>query len=116
MRAGSDLVVFVKSHNLLILIFFDQNNGQLLDHMKKVKYKCHLIQSSICFRYQGRLGIKLLFVPLVKLSTYHKVPSTIPSRLKANACFYRLSMKGNFDVVLTVTFLEKVDFHIINKR
>ena len=61
------------------------------------------------------LGIKFLFVGLAKLSTYHKVASTIPSWLKANVCFYRLSVKGNFDIVLIVTFWEKVDFHIINK-
>ena len=62
------------------------------------------------------LGIKFLFVGLAKLSTYRKVASTITSWLKANICFYRLSVKGNFDLVLTVTFREEVDFHIINKR
>ena len=38
------------------------------------------------------------------------------SRLEAYAGFFRLSMKGKFDVYLFVTFWDKVDFLIINTR
>ena len=49
---------------------------------------------------------------------YHKVTSTDStslSHLEAHGGFFRMSMKGRFDVyLLTVTFGEKVDFHITN--
>ena len=46
-------------------------------------------------------------------STYRKVGSTSLSRLKTHAGFFRLSLKGNFDVCLLGTFGKKNDFHII---
>jgi hypothetical protein len=45
---------------------------------------------------------------------YHKVASTSLSPLEAHAGFFRLYMKGKFDVYLLWHFGKKNDFHIIN--
>ena len=44
---------------------------------------------------------------------YRKVTSTSSSHLEAHAVFFRLPMKGKFDVYLLGNFGKKVDFHII---
>ena len=45
---------------------------------------------------------------------YSKVASTSTSCLEAHAGFFRVSMKGKFDVYWLWAFGKKVDFHIIN--
>ena len=53
---------------------------------------------------------------IVAFSEYRKVASTSPSRLEAHADFFRLSMKGKFNIHLLWAFGKKVDLHIINTR
>ena len=52
----------------------------------------------------------------MSLLKYRKVASTSPSCLEAHAGFFRLFMKGKFDVYILWPFGKKVDFLIINTR
>ena len=46
-------------------------------------------------------------------TNYYKVTTTSSSHLEAHAGFFRLPMKGKFDVYLLGNFGKKVNFHII---
>ena len=65
----------------------------------------------LIFRHNFNVKIHLNFSDLF----YRKVASSNTSRLEAHAGFFRLLMKGIFDLC-TVTFWQEVDFLISNVR